>query len=85
MWRMSEIQRTIKIVTDCHPNRVQQALADPANSWNLAYGQVLHKVLDRLRRMRQAKLPVWFILDRKISLYQEIDCRVKDHTLSEHI
>jgi len=74
---MSEIQRTIKTVTDRHTNRVQQALADPADSWNLAYGQTLHEVLDRLGRMRQAKLPVWLILDRKISLYRETDCQVR--------
>jgi len=82
---MSEIQHTIETVTNRHPNRVQQALADPADSWNLAYGQVPHEVLDRLGRMRQVKLPVWLILDRKGSLYRKAECRVKDHTLSEHI
>ena len=80
---MSEIQLTIKTATNRHPNRVQQALADPANSWNLAYGQVPHEVLDRLGRMRQVKLPVWLILDRKVSSCQKTDCR--ESTLSEHI
>jgi len=82
---MSEIQLTIKTVTNRHSNRVQQALADPTDSWNLAYGQVPHEVFDRLGRMRQVKLPVWLILDRKVSLYQKTDCQEKDHTLSEHI
>jgi hypothetical protein len=41
-----------KTVTNRHPNRVQQTLADPADSWNLAYGQVPHKVLDSPGRMR---------------------------------
>jgi len=74
---MSEIQRTLKTVTDRHTNRVQQALADPADSWDLAYGQILHEVFDRLGRMGQVKLPVWLILDRKISLHQETDCQVR--------
>lgn len=74
---MSEIQRTIKTVTDRHANRVQQALGDPADSWDLTYGQILHEVLDRLGRMRQVKLPVWLILDRKINLHQETDCQVR--------
>ena len=68
--------------TNLHPNRVQQALADPADSWYLANGEVLHKVLDRIRIVRQVKLPVWLILDQQSSLYEN---RVKEHTLSEHI
>jgi hypothetical protein len=74
---MSEFQHTIKTVTDRHANRVQQALADTADSWDLAYGQILHEVLDRLGRMKQVKLPVWLILDGKISLHQETDCQVR--------
>ena len=63
-----------------HPNRVQQALTNPANSRDLAYGKVAHKVLDRLGIVRQMKLPVWFILKRKASLYQETGERKKKHS-----
>jgi hypothetical protein len=50
--------------TDLHPNRVQQALVNPANPRNLANRKVLHKVLDRLGSVRQVKLPIWLILDQ---------------------
>jgi hypothetical protein len=61
-----------------HPNRVQQALTNPANSRDLAYGKVAHKVLDRLGIVRQMKLSVWFILKRKASLYHETGERIKE-------
>jgi hypothetical protein len=53
-----------------HSNRVQQALTDPANSRDLAYGKAAHKVPDRLGIMRQMKLPVRLILIQKMNLYQ---------------
>ena len=64
--------------TNLHPNRVQQALINAANTRDLAYGKVAHKVLDRLRIVRQMKLPVWFILKRKANLYQETGKRIKE-------
>lgn len=65
-------------VTNRHSNRVQQALTDPANSRDLAYGKVAHKVLDRLRIVGQMKLPVRLILTRKANLYHETGERVKE-------
>ena len=62
--------------TNLHPNRVQQALTNPANPWDLAYGKVAHKILDLLRVVRQTKLAVWLILKQKASLYHEIGERI---------
>jgi hypothetical protein len=64
--------------TNLHPNRVQQALTDPANPRDLAYGKVAHKVLDRLGIVRQTELPVRLVLKRKANLYQETGERIKE-------
>jgi hypothetical protein len=61
----------MKSVKDLDPDRVQQAFIDPANSRDLAYGKVAHKVLDRLGIVRQMKLPVRLILKQETKLYQE--------------
>lgn len=53
-----------------HPNRVQQALIDPTNSRNLAYGKAAHKVPDSLGIVRQMKLPVRLVLMQEMNLYQ---------------
>lgn len=87
---MSELQSCDNATVgaaNLHPNRVQQALTNPANPRDLAYGKVAHKVLDRLRIVRQMKLPVWFILKRKANLHQETGKRKKRNfrTLSEQI
>jgi hypothetical protein len=63
--------------TNLHPNGVQQALTNPANPRDLAYGKVAHKVLDLLKIVRQTKLPVRLILKQKASLYQETGERIK--------
>lgn len=64
--------------TNLHPNRPQQAFTNPANPRDLAYGKVAHKVLDRLRIVRQMKLPVRLILKRKVNLYQETGETIKE-------
>jgi hypothetical protein len=65
-------------VTNLHPDTVQQALTNPADPRDLAYGKVAHKVLDRVRIVRQMKLPVRLILTRKANLYQETGERIKE-------
>lgn len=69
-----------------HPDRVQQALINSANTRDFAYGKVAHKVLYRLRIVRQMKLPVWFILKRKANWIRKLEENKRNiRTLSEQI